>query len=158
MSPSRTRGDGWPPWCAATSRTTVCRPTSTHSMHSEPDWSRPGIGRCDVAASGDPSTGTECSDSLPAGSLRSTLSIPGPTTTSRSEPKARAQCGNSARWDLCGGRPESSPTKGRPCRDRHVRHAESGLAVQRDNVLMRATAFAKRFLRGAFRLSGMNPL
>ena len=34
-----------------------------------------------------------------------------------SEPEARAQCGNSARWDLCGGRPEPDGVKGRPYRD-----------------------------------------
>lgn len=40
------------------------------------------------------------------------------TSASKSEPKARAQCGSPARWDLCGGRPESSRTKGPPYRDR----------------------------------------
>jgi hypothetical protein len=31
--------------------------------------------------------------------------------------KARAQCGNSARWDLCGGQPEPAKTKGCPYRN-----------------------------------------
>lgn len=33
------------------------------------------------------------------------------------EPEARAQCGSSARWDPCGGRPEPDGVKGRPYRD-----------------------------------------
>jgi hypothetical protein len=43
-----------------------------------------------------------------------------PSNASTSEPEARAQCGSSARWDPCGGRPESvsTTTKGRPYRDR----------------------------------------
>lgn len=31
--------------------------------------------------------------------------------------KARAQCGNSARWDLCGGQPEPTKAKGCPYRN-----------------------------------------
>jgi carbamoyltransferase len=37
-----------------------------------------------------------------------------------SGPEARAQCGNSARWDLCGGRPELDGAKGRPYRDPYL--------------------------------------
>ena len=42
---------------------------------------------------------------LPGGPLR------------RHIPKVGAQCGNPARWDLCGGRPEPVRAKGRPYRD-----------------------------------------
>ena len=41
---------------------------------------------------------------------------PGPTLASTPKSKAGAQCGRSARWDLCGGR----PSNGRPYRDPSV--------------------------------------
>jgi hypothetical protein len=43
--------------------------------------------------------------------------IPGLTSASTFGPEARAQCGSSARWDPCGGRPEPDGAKGRPYRD-----------------------------------------
>ena len=33
---------------------------------------------------------------------------PGPSSDSPPAPKAGAQCGSSARWDLCGGRPATA--------------------------------------------------
>ncbi|WP_437914916.1 IS66 family insertion sequence element accessory protein TnpA [Sorangium sp. So ce302] len=40
-----------------------------------------------------------------------------PSQPSTSEPEAGAQCGSSARWDPCGGRPELDGAKGRLYRD-----------------------------------------
>ncbi len=60
--------------------------------------------------------GDGCRPSSSGGSHAHVFSIPGPNSAFASEPKARAQCGNSARWDPCGGRPEPKG-KGRPYRD-----------------------------------------
>jgi hypothetical protein len=46
--------------------------------------------------------------------------ILGPTSDSTPRPEVGAQCGNSARWDLCGGRPQPETAKGRPYRDRRL--------------------------------------
>ena len=54
-----------------------------------------------------------------AGTHHSGSTTPIPTTGSASESEAGAQCGSSARWDLCGGRPERAvPTATRLCRSR----------------------------------------
>ena len=51
-----------------------------------------------------------------AGTHHSGSTTPIPTTGSASESEAGAQCGSSARWDLCGGRPERAvPTATRLC-------------------------------------------
>ena len=62
--------------------------------------------------------GANASDCTTAGSRRRVSSIPGPTSASTSQPEAGAQCVSTARWDLCGGRPEPLRVKGRPYRDR----------------------------------------
>ena len=54
----------------------------------------------------------------PDGYLPPASCTPGPTPASTPSPKAGAQCVSSARWDLCGGRPEPARAKGRPYRDR----------------------------------------
>ena len=49
--------------------------------------------------------GADAAASRSAGSHPPASCIPGPTSASTSEPKAGAQCGSTARWDLCGGPP-----------------------------------------------------
>jgi hypothetical protein len=68
--------------------------------------------------------------------------IRGPSSDSPPEPKAGAQCGNPARWDLCGGQPEAVwthvPTrpKGCPYRDRYRQRDRGRMAA----ALMLATS------------------
>jgi hypothetical protein len=70
-----------------------------------------------VSATGCPGNGWLQSSS--GGSPAPAFSIPGLSSAFASEPKARAQCGSSARWDPCGGRPEPRG-KGRPYRDQLI--------------------------------------
>lgn len=91
-----------------------------HSMPFELAWSSVGIVRYGDAANGGDFNGIACVVLSLAACLRSASFILGLVGDLTVEPKARAQCGNSARWDLCGGRLESSRTKSRPYRDQRM--------------------------------------
>ena len=56
-------------------------------------------------------TGSGWGASLIDGYLDRESCIPGPSSDSPPSPKAGAQCGSPARWDLCGGRPEAGVDK-----------------------------------------------
>lgn len=66
----------------------------------------------------DGSTGIACSAWQHAGFHLPALFILGLRLALTFGPEIRAQCGNSARWDLCGGAARSLRTKSRPYRDR----------------------------------------
>ena len=63
--------------------------------------------------------GADGSSSLTDGYLYRGSCIPGPSSDSPSAPKAGAQCGSPARWDLRGGQPEAVwthvPTRPKGC-------------------------------------------
>jgi hypothetical protein len=116
IGPSPSKDAGSVKWYAATPRITPCRRTFTRSAVSERRLAVRGACRFGdaVSATGCPGNGWRQSSSV--GSLAPVFSIPGLSSAFASEPKARAQCGSSARWDPCGGRPEPRG-KGRPYRD-----------------------------------------
>ena len=86
--------------------------------------------------------GHECTGSTNAGSRSLVSCTPGLGSASTSEPKAGAECGSSARSDLCGGRPD-------PLWSRAVVHRqnEAGLTPGRKYLVQ---TFAPGFFACAF--------
>ena len=72
-----------------------------------PSPGRPALAalRCGAAANATGSTGSGWSASPPDGFRLPASCIPTPRRASTFAPEAGAQCGSSARWDLCGGPP-----------------------------------------------------
>jgi len=113
-APSRNKAPGYELLCVATSLTMQYPPTGERCCPSEPRSSDSGSGRCGAAASETGRTGRRWAGSFDGGYRPPASGIPGSRSDLTSGPEARAQCGSSARWELCGGRPD----KGRPYRDR----------------------------------------
>jgi hypothetical protein len=116
MNRSSRKVNGWVLCCAVITRITACRPTSRHSTCSGGRLRIAGLSRFGDEASAAASTGREWIDSRNNGFLVPALFILGRNSALLSEPKIRAQCGSSARWDLCGGRLARSRVN-RPYRD-----------------------------------------
>ena len=104
--------------------TLPCPPTGAPSQRSPTGWFTSGVDRSRGAARRQGCRGHAWRGTAPGGSLRLESSIPGQSSALTFEPEAGAQCVSSARWDLCGGRPEASlaerphQVKGRPYRER----------------------------------------
>jgi hypothetical protein len=103
--------------------TMPCPPTGALSQRSPTGWFTSGVDRSCGAARRQGCRGHAWRGTAPGGSLRLESSIPGQSSVSTFGPEAGAQCVSSARWDLCGGRPETSlvewphQVKGRPYRE-----------------------------------------
>ena len=123
MNRSSRKVNGWVLCCAVITRITACRPTSRHSTCSGGRLRIAGLSRFGDEASAAASTGREWIDSRNNGFLVPALFILGRNSALLSEPKIRAQCGSSARWDLCGGRLARSRVN-RPYRDQKGRWDE----------------------------------
>ena len=106
ISPSRNRADRWQAWCEGTSPTTPCPATAQPSGPSATRRCDTGSGRCGAAAS-DTRLTWKRMDRLAARWLPPARILhPFPTRALRRHaPKAGAQCGSPARWDLRGGPP-----------------------------------------------------
>jgi hypothetical protein len=98
------KASGWELSCADITRTTACRPISRRSMSSAGRSRIAGGSRFGDAASAGGSTGRGWIGLLTGGLQELALFIPGRKHALLSKPEIRAQCGNSARWDLYGGR------------------------------------------------------
>ena len=118
---SSRRVNGCVPCCVDITRITECRPTLRRSTCSGRRSRIAGSSRSGDAASAAASTGHGWIVSPNSGSHEPALSTLGRSSALLSDPEIRAQCGSPARWDLCGGRLESSTTKSRPYRDRKTR-------------------------------------
>lgn len=106
-------GNGWVRFYADT----VYQPISRRSMRSGPRSLDVGDVRFGGVVIGDDSTGIVCSAWQHAGFHLAPLFILGPRLALTFGPAIRVECGNSARWDLCGGG-SSLRAKSRPYRDR----------------------------------------
>ena len=104
MNRSSRKVNGWVLCSAGITRITACQPTSRRSTCSGPRLRTAGSSRFGDAASVGASTGREWIASQNGGFLGPALSTLGRNSALLSEPEIRAQCGSSARWDLCGGR------------------------------------------------------
>jgi hypothetical protein len=118
MNRSSRKVNGWALYCAGITRITVCRPTSRRSTCSGRRLRTAGSSRFGDEASAAASTGRIWIVSRNSGFLVPALFILGRSSALLSKPEIRAQCGSSARWDLCGGR--LAPSRGRPYRDRRT--------------------------------------
>ena len=103
-SPFQSRVAGSPASCQGTTTTTRCPTTSRRSAPSAKGSSGTGSNRFGDAARSTGWPGSGWGVSLTDGYLNRESCIPGPSSDSPSSPKAGAQCGSSARWDLRGGR------------------------------------------------------
>jgi hypothetical protein len=118
ICPSRSRVVGSPASCPGITAITRCPTTSRRSPPSAISSSGAGSKRFGVAASVTGWTGGGWIVSLIYGYLNRGFCIPGPNSDSPPSPKAGAQCGSPARWDLRGGQPEAmwtnrpDPTEG----------------------------------------------
>src|ERR1700677_3792111 len=112
--------NGWVLCCADITRTTACRPTSRRSTCSGRRLRTAGSSRFGDEASAAASTGRGWIGSRNSGFLVPALFILGRSSALLSGPEIRAQCGSSARGDLCGGRWAQSRVN-RPYRDRFKR-------------------------------------
>jgi hypothetical protein len=132
-SPSRSRVAGWPASCEGTTAITRCLTTSRRSAPSAKGSSGTGCGRFGAAARKAGCPGSGWGAWLSDGYLSRASCIPGQSSDSPPAPKAGAQCGSPARWDLRGGSPRTAwthvPTrpKGCPYRNRVSRSVPSGL-------------------------------
>jgi hypothetical protein len=107
ISPFRSRVAGSPASCKGTTTTTRCPTTSRRSAPSANGSSGIGCGRFGVAASVTGWPGSGWGVSLTDGYLNRGSCTLGPSSDSPPAPKAGAQCGSPARWDLRGGQPEA---------------------------------------------------
>jgi group II intron reverse transcriptase/maturase len=105
LSQYRYKANGWQAWCEGTSPTTPCPATPRQSGPSAARRCDTGSRRFGTAASAPASTGSGCTDSQLGGCRLPACCIPLPMCASTPAPKAGAQCGSSARWDLRGGPP-----------------------------------------------------
>jgi hypothetical protein len=108
--------NGWALFCAGITRITVCRPTSRRSTCSGQRLRIAGSSRFGDEASAAASTGRGWIVWPHSGFLVPASFTLGRSSALLSEPEIRAQCGSSARWDLCGGRLAQSRVN-RPYRD-----------------------------------------
>jgi len=104
MNRSSRKVNCWVLCCAVIMRITACRPTSRRSTCSGRRLRTAGSSRFGDEASDVASTGRGWIGSRNSGFLVRALFILGRSNALLSEPEIRAQCGCSARWDLCGGR------------------------------------------------------
>jgi RNA-directed DNA polymerase len=106
------RDAGSPASCRGTTTTTQCPTTARRYAPSATRSSGSGNRRYRAAARKLTWPGSGCRASLTGGYLDRTSCIPGPSSDSTPEPKARAQCVRRARWDLRGGQPEPEHGEG----------------------------------------------
>ena len=116
MNRSPRKVNGWVLCFADITRITACQPTSRRSTCSGRRLRTAGSSRFGDEVSAVASTGRGWIGSRNSGFLVRALFILGRSSALLSEPEIRAQCGNSARWDLCGGRLAQSCAN-RPYRD-----------------------------------------
>ena len=103
MNRSSRKVNGWVLCSAGITRITACQPTSRRSTCSGPRLRTAGSSRFGDEASAAASTGRGWIGSRNSGFLVPALFILGRSSALLSEPEIRAQCGSSARWNLCGG-------------------------------------------------------
>ena len=111
--------NGWVLCCAGITRITACQPTSRRSTCSGRRLRTAGSSRFGDEASAAASTGRGWIGSRNSGFLVPALFILGRSSALLSGPEIRAQCGSSARWDLCGGRLALTSVN-RPYRDPRI--------------------------------------
>jgi RNA-directed DNA polymerase len=119
VQPIPDQGAGSPASYAGTATTTRCPATTRRYPPSATSSSGSGSRRYGVAASAHERTGSGCLATRPDGYHSSAPCIPGPTTASPPKPKARAQCGSPARWDLRGGPPATAVPTATPVSRTH---------------------------------------
>jgi hypothetical protein len=114
INPSPCKGNGYEASWQATSPTSPCPVTPMRSQPSAPRSGAPGSRRCGAAANAPDSTGRGWTASRNDGYHPPDRGTRFPSCALTPEPKAGAQCGNPARWDLCGGPPETAVPTANP--------------------------------------------
>ena len=136
MNRSSRKVNGWVLCCAVITRITAYRPTSRLSTCSGGRLRIAGSSRFGDEASAPASTGRGWIGSRNSGFLELALFILGRSSALPSGPKIRAQCGNSARWDLCGGR-LAQPRVNRPYRDRLAKQNLLGIGAEPQYIIFK---------------------
>jgi len=147
MNRSSRKVNGWVLCCADITRITACRPISRRSTCSGRRLRIAGSSRFGDEASAAASTGRGWIGSRNSGFLVPALFILGRSSALLSGPEIRAQCGSSARWDLCGGRLAQSRVN-RPYRDHSVARSPERIIDAHDEVAIDCATSAEQIDSG----------